>query len=756
MAKGKTVSFHVSGMHCASCAANVQRKLKKTTGVLEAQVNYANEQATISVDESQFNESEAKNAVSQLGYTAHIGVSDATDISEKEREQELQSLKLKLGVSSVLTILLLVGAMVPFAPDILKNPIVMLILSTPVQFWVGKRYYQSAWSALLNKTTNMDTLIALGTSVAYFYSVVVVALGFGEMGMQRLESLGIEHHVYFETSATIITLILLGKYLEIRAKGQTSQALKKLIGLQAKTAHLVVDGEIKDVPVGELQVGDILQVKPGEKVPVDGEVIKGETSVDESMVTGESLPVAKSVGDSVIGATINASGSFQMKATNVGSDTVLSNIIELVKQAQGSRPPIQKMVDKVSSIFVPVVIVLSVLTFGVWYAFGPDPALVRALVSMISVLIIACPCALGLATPTSLMVGVGKGAENGILIKNADALEVANKVTAVLFDKTGTITKGKPEVQSITFLGKSSKQQEKEYHTGIYAIEELSHHPLAGAVVQHYKNNSGLTVELKKIQDSVEKFEDVSGKGVSAQIGKQKVLIGTEKFLKENTISIPKAAAQQVASAREKGQTVSLVSWNGELIAYIAIADSIKEQAKEVIDRLDKMKIASILITGDNEQTAQAIAKQAGISKVYAQVLPEDKEKKVRELRDNGEIVAFAGDGINDAPALAASDVGIAMGSGTDVAIESAGITLLRSDISLVPDSIQLSKITMRNIKENLVWAFGYNVLLIPVAMGVLYPIWGIQLNPMLASAAMAFSSVSVVVNALRIKRIKL
>lgn len=756
MAKGKTVSFHVSGMHCASCASNVQRKLKKTQGVLEAQVNYANEQATISVDESRFSEDEAKNAVSQLGYTAHIGVSDATDISEKEREKELRSLKLKLGISGVLTVLLLIGAMVPFAPDFLKNPIVMLFLATPVQFWVGKRYYQSAWSALLNKTTNMDTLIALGTSVAYFYSLVVVALGFGEMGMQRLESLGIEHHVYFETSATIISLILLGKYLEIRAKGQTSQALKKLIGLQAKTAHVVIDGEVKDVPVSEVKSGDTLQVKPGEKVPVDGEVIKGETSIDESMVTGESLPVAKAVGDTVIGSTINASGSFQMKATKVGSDTVLSNIIELVKQAQGSRPPIQKLVDRVSSIFVPIVIVLSILTFGVWYVFGPQPALVRSLVSMISVLIIACPCALGLATPTSLMVGVGKGAENGILIKNADALEVANKVTAVLFDKTGTITKGKPEVQNIVFFGKPSKKQESEYHSGIYAIEELSHHPLAGAVVEHYKNNSNLASELKKVRDLVTQFEDVSGKGVSAHIGKKQVLIGTEKFLKENKVSISQEAAQQAAAARDKGQTVSFVSWSGELVAFIAIADSIKEQAKAVIDRLEEMKISSILITGDNEQTARAIAQQAGISKVFAQVLPEDKEKKVQELREKGEIVAFAGDGINDAPALAASDVGIAMGSGTDVAIESAGITLLRSDISLVPDAIRLSKITMRNIKENLVWAFGYNVLLIPVAMGVLYPIWGIQLNPMLASAAMAFSSVSVVVNALRIKRIQL
>lgn len=748
--KNNTMSFHVSGMHCASCASNVQRKLSKTDGVVSAQVNYANEQATITIDEKKFDAKKASEAVKSLGYVAHIGMHDTTDLSEKEREKEIQSIKQKLLVSIGLTVFLLIGAMLPMSPEFLKNPLVMLILATPVQFWVGKRYYQSAWSALLNKTTNMDTLIVLGTSVAYFYSLVVVGIRYF-LGAEFLMSSGVSDHVYFETSATIITLILLGKYLEIHSKGQTSQALKKLIGLQAKIAHLVDNnGEIADVEISQVQKGDTLLVKPGEKVPVDGEIIQGESSFDESMVTGESLPVTKRVGDSVIGATINSTGAFRMKATKVGSETMLSNIIELVKQAQGSRPPIQKLVDTVSSVFVPVVIVLAIITFLVWYFFGPEPVLVRSLVSMISVLIIACPCALGLATPTSLMVGVGKGASNGILIKNAEALEIANKVTTVLFDKTGTITKGKPEVQEITFINSITTKEQELFYTIINEVEKLSHHPLAAAVVSYFES-----MQLKKSNITISDFIDISGKGISAKANKKIIFIGTARLLAEQNINIDQKTKEKVEDLQSQGQTVSFFVYDSQLVAYIGIADSIKESSFEVVQRLTQMKITSIMITGDNLKTAESIAKKAGITKVFAQVLPQDKEQKVKELREAGEVVAFVGDGINDAPALAAADVGIAMGSGTDVAIESAGITLLRSDVSLVPKAIQLSKITMKNIKENLVWAFGYNIVLIPVAMGVLYPIWGIQLNPMLASAAMAFSSVSVVTNALRIKKVK-
>ncbi|MBP7842526.1 copper-translocating P-type ATPase [Candidatus Woesebacteria bacterium] len=751
----KTLSFHVSGMHCASCASNVQRKLSKSEGVVSAQVNYANEQATIEVNETAFDAGKAASAVKSLGYTAHIGMHDHGDLSEKEREQELKNLRTQLIISGVLTTLLLIGAMVPFAPAILKNSFVMLLLATPVQFWVGKRYYQSAWSALLNKTTNMDTLIALGTSVAYFYSLVVVVLMM-VFSSESLMQFGIEEHMYFETSATIITLILLGKFLEIRAKGQTSQALKKLIGLQAKTAHLIENfgknsEKMTDITIEKVQVGDVLQVKPGEKVPVDGIIVSGESSLDESMVTGESLPVAKKVGDSVIGATINSSGSFYMKTVKVGSETMLANIIELVKQAQGSRPPIQKLVDQVSSIFVPIVIVLSIFTFIAWFLLGPEPVLIRSLISMISVLIIACPCALGLATPTSLMVGVGKGAERGILIKNAESLEVANKVTTVLFDKTGTITKGKPEVQKVEYIGTVAVAMQEKLSAAITEVEKLSHHPLANAVVNYFQNNG-----IPKSNIQISKFLDVSGKGVQAQVGGTELLIGTQNFLADRKVTIPDEVLHKVGELQNLGQTVSYVVYDKKLVAYIAIADSIKESAKEVVAQLKAMNIKSVMVTGDNQKTAESIAHLAGIETVFAQVLPEDKEKKVAELRKNGEVVAFVGDGINDAPALAAADVGIAMGGGTDVAIESAGITLLRSDVALVPQAIKLSKLTMRNIQENLVWAFGYNVVLIPVAMGILYPIWGIQLNPILASAAMALSSVSVVTNALRIKRMRL
>jgi P-type Cu+ transporter len=744
----KSLSFHVSGMHCASCASNVQRKLQNTPGVKNAQVNYANEQATIEVDEHHFDASKAKSAVKDLGYVAHIGVHDHSDLSEKERQLELKNLQQKLSVSGILTILLLIGAMLPMAPEFLKNNLLMLILATPVQFWVGRRYYQSAWSAFKNRTTNMDTLIVLGTSVAYFYSLIVVLIK-NLMGADYLMQINVPDHVYFETAATIITLILLGKYLELRAKGQTSQALKKLIGLQAKTAHLIdKNGAITDVDIQNVQIGDVLLVKPGEKVPVDGQIIQGESSLDESMVTGESLPVAKAIGDQVIGATINSTGSFQMKTTKIGSETMLANIIELVKQAQGSRPPVQKLVDQVSSIFVPVVIVLSILTFGIWFMFGPEPVLIRALVSMISVLIIACPCALGLATPTSLMVGVGKGAENGILIKNAEALEIANKIKIVLFDKTGTITKGKPEVQSINFI---DSNLESKLSSIINEVEQMSHHPLADSIVRYFDSK-----KLPKSNTKILSFEDVSGKGVRAKVDGKVLLIGTQNFLQESRIEIAAEILKAVETLQAQAQTVSFVAYDNRVVAYIAIADSIKESAKDVVMRLKKMGIKSILVTGDNQKTAESIAKQAGIDKVFAQVLPAHKEEQVRKLRQQGEVVAFVGDGINDAPALAAAAVGIAMGGGTDVAIESAGITLLRSDLKLVPNSIKLSKLTMKNIKENLVWAFGYNVLLIPVAMGVLYPIWGVQLNPMLASAAMAMSSVCVVLNALRLKKIKL
>lgn len=735
MSNNQSISFHVSGMHCASCASNIQRKLRKTTGVNDASVNYANEQAAVMFDTTKLKPETIADAIASIGYTAHIDAPADSDIADSERAAELYNLKIKLIVSGILSILLM-ASMIPGLPMVLHNPWLMWVLATPVQFWAGKRFYQGAWSGIKNFSANMDTLVAMGTSAAYFFSAFVVLFE------TWLTSQGVSTHIYFEASAAIITFILLGKYLEIRAKAKTSAALKELLGLQAKTARLQRNKEWIEVPLEQIQVGDILLVKPGEKVPVDGTITQGESAIDESMVTGESLPVSKEKGDSVIGATINQSGSFQMQATKIGSDTMLATIIRLVQQAQGSRPPIQALVDTVASYFVPAVIVLSLLTFMAWWLFGPEPSLLMALVSMINVLIIACPCALGLATPTSLMVGIGRGAQAGILIKDAQALEIANKVKAVAFDKTGTLTKGKPEVQSSSYAQSFSVL---EVDSAILAVESLSHHPLAQALIAF--------VSSKKTKKHIAlNFKDHAGKGVSASVGKNTVLIGTQNFLQSQKVVIDTVLKSTALTWQEQAQSVAHVAINGKHAGVYGIADAVKDSSKEVIHILKKMHITPVMITGDNKATAEAIAKQIGIDQVRSEVLPADKEQIIRELRKEHGVVAMIGDGINDAPALAAADVGIAMSGGTDVAIESAGVTLLRSDISLVPTALDLSKKTMRNIQQNLFWAFAYNVLLIPVAMGVLYPFTGIILNPIMAGAAMAFSSVSVVANALRLK----
>lgn len=734
-----SISFHVSGMHCASCASNVQRKLKKTAGVVEANVNYANEQASVNFDDSLIDKTKIAQAVSEVGYTAHIEADQAGDIAEQERAAELQDLKTKLVVSGVLSVILM-SSMIPGIPMILHNPWYMLALSTPVQFWVGKRFYQGAWSALKNFSANMDTLVAMGTSAAYFFSLFVVLF------QDWLTSQGVATHVYFEASAAIITFILLGKYLEIQAKAKTSSAIKELLGLQAKSARVKKKGKWVEVPLEEVKVGDVLQVKPGEKVPVDGEVTSGETSVDESMVTGESLPVTKEKGDKVIGATINQSGSIEIKAVRVGSESMLATIIKLVQQAQGSKPPIQALVDTVASYFVPVVIVLAVITFVVWWLFGPEPKFLKSLVSMINVLIIACPCALGLATPTSLMVGIGRGAKSGILIKDAQALEIANKVKAVAFDKTGTLTKGKPEVQQSEYTKDFSKEKVDAL---VLAVESLSHHPLAQALVDFV--SQGKT----KVQ-KISKFKDHAGKGVSAVIGKQTIRIGTLSFLKSQQVKLSPTLEKTASSWQKQAQSVAHVAIDNKHVAAYGIADSLKESSLAVVKKLKAIGVTPVMVTGDNDQTAKAIARQLEISEVKSEVLPADKEQIIQDLRKEHGVVAMVGDGINDAPALASADVSIAMGGGTDVAIESAGITLLRSDISLVPIALELSKKTMGNISQNLFWAFAYNVVLIPVAMGVLYPFTGLVLNPIMAGAAMAFSSVSVVTNALRLKSIKL
>lgn len=722
-------------MHCASCAMNIERSLKKTKGVTSANVNYGSESASVDYDPSICNNQDLGKAVSRLGYTPHLEQESIEEV-EKEKEREIKELQTKLKVSSIFTILLIFGAMFPFAPVWLKNPWVQLLLATPVQLWVGAQYYQSTWSALKNRLSNMDTLVALGTSSAYFYSLFALLTSHFS-----LFSFQFSPHYYFETSATIITLILLGKYFEARAKRQTTGAIKKLIGLQPKSANLVVGKSVKSVLVEEIKVGDKLLVKPGEKIPVDGKIIDGNTTIDESMVTGESIPVEKGVGSQVIGSTLSVSGSITIEAEKVGGDTMLASIVELVRHAQGSRARVQRVADTVSSYFVPTVIILSLITFLLWFNLGEQATFLPALLSMISVLIIACPCALGLATPTSIMVATGRGAKEGILIKDASTLEIASLVKTVIFDKTGTLTQGKPRVEKQVYLGKNKK----ELISIIKSVESRSAHPLALAIATDLKGPS-----LK-----VSNFQDKAGLGVMAKVGKHKVVIGKEELLKTNKIKLNSKLQQKSSEWSSYGWTIVCVSVNGEDVARLALADSIKNESQDVVKELKHMGINSVMVTGDNEKTARAIADLAGIKELEAGILPSGKEEILRKYQKNGKVM-MVGDGINDAPALAASDVGIAMGGGTEIAMESAGITLLRSDISLVPKSIRLAQSTMTNIKQNLAWAFGYNIILIPVAIGALYPLWGIQLNPMIASAAMAFSSVSVVLNSLRLKNLNL
>jgi heavy metal translocating P-type ATPase len=743
--KKTTLSFRISGMHCASCASNIQRSLLKEPGVQEAAVNYGNERATVSYDESATQLSKVTQVVEKMGYHAH-GQDEDPELAEQERNLELQVLKQKLLISGALTVLLLVGAMVPSAPSFLSEPWVMLLLALPIQFWIGKSFYLSAWSAAKNATSNMDTLIVLGTTAAFVYSTAVVF--FAEYFVQA----GIETHVYFETAATIITLILLGKFLELRAKGQTTTAIKELMQLQPKTAHVFKKNEIVEIAIEAVRVGDRVLIKPGEKIPVDGVVVAGHSSVDESMLTGESMPVEKHIGDVVSGGSINSSGSLEIAAQKIGKDTKLAQIIALVAAAQGSRPPIQGVVDTVAAYFVPAVIVLAGISFIAWWVFGPEPVLVHSLLSAVAVLIIACPCALGLATPTSLMVGIGRGAQQGILIKNAESLEVANTVKAVLFDKTGTITVGKPSVQDMQWQLDLTQKEQTAVLSAVATIEERSQHPLARVIVEKIAEITKSVSSTKK--SMIESFSDVPGSGVKAVVSGKRILMGNEKLMTEHRLQIEPHFLKQAQKAQAAAHTVVFVAQENQVVLFFALSDTVRSSASGVIAQLVKKNIVPILLTGDTQETAQVVAAEVGIKRVYAGVSPAEKEAIVRTIQQEFGSVAMVGDGINDAPALAAATVGIAMGEGTDVAMESAGITLLRSDLELVPKALALSQATMKNIRQNLVWAFGYNIILIPVAMGVFYPVFGWQLDPMLAAAAMALSSVSVVLNALRLKTV--
>lgn len=701
------ISFPILGMHCASCAKLIERKLVKTEGILSASVNYGSEQATVEVGET-FNKNNLLKAVEEAGYKTVIADTKSQDeAKEEEKKRELTDLKLKITVSSILSVLIFVGSfpewfgMIP----LITNFYFILLLTSVVQFWAGWNFYQAAWSGLKNKTASMDTLIVVGTSAAYVYSILSI--------------LGITFGTYFDTAAVIITLILLGRYLEAKAKAHTSDAIKKLLGLQVKTARLVAGGRETDISISDVKIGDLIRVRPGEKIPTDGVIVEGESSVDESMITGESIPAQKIKGDTVIGATLNKTGSFIFKVTKVGKDTMLSQIVRMVGEAQGSRAPIQRLADAVSSYFVPVVLVIAVVTFTVWILLGfPQKAFIDA----IAVLIIACPCAMGLATPTAIMVGTGKGSEKGILIKDAESLETAHKIKTIVFDKTGTLTKGEPVVTDFS---------DRKTLRIAASLEQGSEHPLASAILGKAKN-----IKLK--QDKVTAFKARAGLGIEGEIGGKKYFFGKSQKEDKETIKL-----------ESEGKTVMSLYSEGRFLGTVAVRDTLKENVKEIVKNLEKRGITVWMITGDNERAAKGVAKEAGIKHILAKVLPGEKADKVKDLKERGEKVAFVGDGINDAPALAASDVGIAVGTGTDVAIESAGITILGKDVRGVLTAIDLSRETIKVIKQNLFWAFGYNVVLIPAAaLG--------YLNPMIAAFAMAASSISVVLNSLRLKKIRI
>lgn len=726
--------FDITGMTCAACSTRIEKGLNKIEGVAIANVNLALEKATIEFNPSEVTVADIIAKVEKLGYGAHQKQEDTEQVDH--REKAIKDQKRKFIISAILSLPLLwtmVGHFTftsfLYVPDFLMNPWIQLILATPVQFIIGKQFYVGAYKALRNGSANMDVLVVMGTSAAYFYSVY-----------QAVVTAGTHHgpHLYFETSAVLITLIILGKLFEAKAKGRSSEAIKKLMGLQAKTAIVVRDGVEKEVPLEEVVIGDTILVKPGEKIPVDGEVLEGITAVDESMLTGESLPVDKNTGDVLYGSTINKNGFIKMKATKVGRDTTLAQIIKVVEDAQGSKAPIQRMADQISGIFVPIVIGIAILTFLVWIIWVQPGEFTPALEVLIAVLVIACPCALGLATPTSIMAGSGRAAELGILFKGGEHLEQTQSIDTVVVDKTGTVTHGKPVLTDVVL---ASGQEEEKLLSLIGAAEKQSEHPLAQAIVEGIQDKS---IELGKVQF----FEAIPGYGVQATVSGQAVVIGTRKLMQQYGIEI-----QSVLPTMEKlesdGKTAMLAAINGQYAGIVAVADTIKDTSREAVDRLQQMGIKVIMMTGDNERTAQAIGKEVGVDAVIAEVLPEGKAEEVKKLQQQGKKVAMVGDGINDAPALATANIGMAIGTGTDVAMEAADVTLIRGDLNSIADAIIMSRKTMRNIKQNLFWAFGYNTLGIPIAaIGLLAP-W-------VAGAAMAFSSVSVVLNALRLQRVKL
>lgn len=725
------IDLAIEGMTCSACVGRIEKKLNKILGITEANVNLANERVTIRY-QTTVEPTLIIKAIEDLGYRASELKEDAKQevtAQEERRDRLIEKKKRTLIFSAILTspfIVYMLGMMgiLPEYPEWLYNPWFQLLLATPVQFIGGKDFYVGAYKNLKNKSANMDVLVVLGTSAAYFYSVVATFMG--------------EHHVYFEASTIIITLILLGKTMEYIARGKTSEAIKKLLGMQAKTARVVREGMEKDIPIEAVLVGDIVVVRPGEKIPVDGEIVDGSSSIDESMLTGESLPVEKKAGDTVIGATINKHGTFKFRATRVGKDTALAQIVKIVEEAQGSKAPIQRLADVISGYFAFVVMGISIISFLIWYFVVAPGEVTPALISFVSILVIACPCALGLATPTSLMVGTGKGAENGVLFKSGEYLEKTQKLTTIVLDKTGTITKGKPDVTDIIVLNGDS--EENILRTAAIA-EKNSEHPLGECIVEAAKEKG---MELPDPQD----FHAIPGFGVKATIAGKQVLIGTRKLMNQNEIKL-ETLEDKAQRLEFEGKTAMFMAMNQMPVAIIAVADTVKEYSKEAIQQLQELGLEVVMLTGDNQRTADAIGQQVGVNRIIAEVLPEGKAAEVKKLQERGQIVAMVGDGINDAPALATADIGMAMGTGSDIAIETGDITLIRGDLRAIVTAIKLSKATMKNIKQNLFWAFFYNIIGIPIAAAGL-------LTPWIAGAAMAFSSLSVVANALRLKRVKI
>ena len=725
------ITLRVSGMTCAACSARVEKKLDSLEGVKAANVNLGTEKATVEYLPEQITVADLIKAVRSVGYEAEIVEDISRDQEMEEKEAEIQNLRILLVISIALSLPLLLSMLLSIlgwdwaGTAWLHNQYFQLIIATPIQFLIGARFYQQSYYALRSGSANMDVLIAMGTSAAYFFSLYNVF--FEEVGLGMMKSL------YFETSAIIITLVLLGKYFGAVAKGKTSEAIRKLAALQAKTARVVREGVEVDIPIEEVEIGDIVIVRPGEKVPVDGRIVEGHSSLDESMLTGESIPVDKQIGDMVFGATINKFGTFKLEATRIGKETALAQIIKMVEDAQGSKAPIQKIADQVAGVFVPTVLAIAAVTFVIWYLLGQG--INQALLSAVAVLVIACPCALGLATPTAIMVGTGKGAENGILIKGGEHLEAAYKLNAVVVDKTGTITKGIPELTDVLSLGDLEPDDILQLAS---IAEKRSEHPLGVAIAAR-------AIEVFGQLSEPDSFEAIPGRGVQAVVDGKTVYVGTRRLMREKGIDI-EGLESRITELEDQGKTAMLMAVEDKLAGILAVADTVKESSPEAIADLQNMGIEVYMITGDNHRTADAIARQVGIRHVLAEVLPENKAEQVNQLQAEGKIVAMVGDGINDAPALATAHIGMAMGTGTDIAMEAADITLMRGDLRTIPAAIRLSRQTMRKIKQNLFWAFIYNIIGIPIAaLGML--------NPVIAGAAMAFSSVSVVTNSLTLRR---